>query len=94
MIHPANDARRASGAVGVLNVPRAFWWGAFFLVWTLQVALYAVVSYYRERGTPNPLSWQEAIAASALDWYLWAAITLRQRSARAAATGSGWRMCY
>jgi two-component system, LytTR family, sensor kinase len=60
----------------VLNSTRLFWWSAFFLVWTLQVALYAAVTYYRRRVTGDPIPLPEALVASALDWYLWAAICL------------------
>lgn len=72
----ASASRRETGSavLGVLSAPRVFWWTVFFLAWTLQVALYASVAYYRRRSGDDPLSVWEAVFASALDWYVWALI--------------------
>jgi two-component system, LytTR family, sensor kinase len=70
------EAPQGSNALGVLNAPRVVWWTAFFLLWTLQVVIYASVTFYRQRATADPLSLQEALLASAIDWYLWAVICL------------------
>jgi two-component system, LytTR family, sensor kinase len=60
----------------VTTAPRRFWWGIFFAVWTIQVGLYAFATYYRRRGTVDPMSVSEALFVAAIDWYLWAAICL------------------
>lgn len=73
---PTPDTVPSATGLGVLNAPRTFWWGAFFGIWTLQVALYAAVTYHQQAGTEDPLTFGEALITSALDWYLWAAICL------------------
>jgi two-component system, LytTR family, sensor kinase len=70
-------SRRVGGSTpAVLNATRVIWWSAFFILWTLQVALYAGVTYYRGLASSEQISLTEAIVTSAIDWYLWAAICL------------------
>ncbi len=71
---PGGSDARAEGSA--LGGSRTLWWSAFFLVWTLQVLLYATVAYLQRRPTEAPLTPGESLAASAIDWYLWAAICL------------------
>jgi two-component system, LytTR family, sensor kinase len=75
LVNPPGSRERGS-TPAVLNATRVIWWSAFFILWTLQVALYAGVTYYRGLASSEPLSLTEAIVTSAIDWYLWAAICL------------------
>jgi two-component system, LytTR family, sensor kinase len=60
----------------VLFAPRTLWVTAFFLLWTIQAALYGLVLYHRRRGTQDAISLQESLLIGAVDWYIWAALCL------------------